>query len=46
MFQLDKGDYLVGLSFDLPNLKHYLEEQIWNFLREFDRTPRRLRQTN
>jgi len=25
-------------------LKHYLEEQAWNFLREFDRTPRRLRQ--
>ena len=32
------------LDFNLPTLKHYSEEQAWNFLREFDRTPRSLRQ--
>ena len=32
------------LEFNLPTLKHYSEEQAWNFLREFNRTPRSLRQ--
>jgi len=41
--KLDKeGDYLGGQSFNLPNLKYYSEEQAWDFLRVFDRTPRRL----
>jgi len=31
-------------DFNLPTLKHYSEEQAWNFLREFDRTPRSVRQ--
>jgi len=31
-------------DFNMPNLKHYSEEQVWNFLREFDRTPRSWRQ--
>ena len=31
-------------EFNLPTLKHYSEEQAWNFLREFDRTPRSVRQ--
>ena len=31
-------------DFNLPTLKYYSEEQAWNFLREFDRTPRSLRQ--
>ena len=31
-------------DFNLPNLKHYSEEQVWNFLREFDRTSRSVRQ--
>jgi len=28
---------------DFNNLKHYSKEQAWNFLREFDRTPKSLR---
>jgi len=39
-----KGGYLAEQSFNLPNLKYYSKEQVWNFLTEFDRTPRRLRQ--
>ena len=31
-------------EFGLPTLKYYSEEQAWNFLREFDRTPRSIRQ--
>ena len=31
---------------NLPTLKHYSEEQAWNFLREFDKTPRSLRQNH
>jgi len=31
-------------EFILPTLKHYSEEQAWEFLREFDRTPRSIRQ--
>jgi len=31
-------------EFSLPTLKHYSEEQAWNFLREFNRTPRSVRQ--
>ena len=31
-------------DFKLPTLKHYSEEQVWNFLREFDNTSRSLRQ--
>ena len=31
-------------DFNLPTLKHYSEEQAWNFLKEFDKTPRSLRQ--
>ena len=31
-------------EFGLPTLKHYSEEQAWKFLREFDRTPRSVRQ--
>ena len=31
-------------DFNLPTLNHYSEEQAWNFLREFDSTPRSLRQ--
>ena len=31
-------------DFNFPNLKHYSEEQAWNFLREFDRTPKSLQQ--
>jgi len=31
-------------EFNLPTLKHYSEEQAWNFLKEFDRTPRSVRQ--
>ena len=31
-------------DFNLPTLKHYSEEQAWNFLREFDRTPTSVRQ--
>jgi len=31
-------------EFSLPTLKHYSEEQAWEFLREFDRTPRSVRQ--
>ena len=31
-------------DFNLPTLKHYSEEQAWNFLKEFDRTSRSLRQ--
>ena len=35
--KLDKeGGYIVGQSFNLPNLKYYLEEQSWNFVRKFD----------
>jgi len=33
-------------NFNLPTLKHYSEEQAWNFLREFDKTPRSLRQNH
>ena len=33
-------------DFNLPTLKHYSEEQVWNFLREFDKTPRSLRQNH
>jgi len=29
-------------DFNLPTLKHYSEEQAWNFLIKFDRTPRSL----
>ena len=42
--RLKKGDYLVGQNFNLSDLQHYSQEQDWNFLREFDQTPRRLRQ--
>ena len=31
-------------EFNLPTLKHYSEEQAWEFLREFDRTRRSMRQ--
>ena len=31
-------------EFSLPTLKHYSEEQAWNFLREFDTTSRSVRQ--
>ena len=31
-------------EFSLPTLKHYSEEQAWEFLREFDRTRRSMRQ--
>ena len=36
--------YIAGQSFNFLNLRHYSEEQAWNFLREFDRTPKRIRQ--
>ena len=39
-----EGCYIVGQSFRFSNLRHYSEEQTWNFLREFDRTPKRIRQ--
>ena len=31
-------------DFNLPTLKHYSEEEAWNFLREFDKTSRSVRQ--
>jgi len=31
-------------DFNFPILKHYLEEQAWNCLREFDKTLRSVRQ--
>ena len=31
-------------DFDLSTLKHYSKEQAWSFLREFDKTPRSVRQ--
>ena len=34
----------VKPDFNLPTLTHYSEEQAWNFLKEFDSTPRSLRQ--
>jgi len=43
--KLDKEwDNLSCQSFNVSDLKRYSEEQAVNFLREFDRTPRRLRQ--
>jgi len=35
-----EGQYLAGQSCDTSKLKTYSEEEAWNFLREFDLTPR------
>ena len=39
-----EGDYIAGQSYNISKLKKYSEEEAWNFLREFDLTPRKLRQ--
>jgi len=33
---------VAGQAYNFPNLKHYLEKHAWNFLREFDKTPKAL----
>ena len=35
---------IAGQTCNFLNLKHYSEEQVWNFLREFDKTLKILRQ--
>ena len=43
--KLDReGNYLVGQSFNLPELKYNLQERACDYLRSFDLTPRSLRQ--
>jgi len=37
-----EGDYIAGQSFNIPKLKNYSKKEVWNFLREFDLTPRKL----
>jgi len=37
-------DYLPEQSFNLPNLGHYTHDQVWDFLRSFDLTPRSISQ--
>ena len=39
-----EGDYLVGQSFNLPNLRYYIQDRVWDFLRSFDCTTRSIRQ--
>jgi len=44
-FKLDReGNYLVGQSFNLPELKHYTQEKAWDYLRSFDLTHRSIKQ--
>ena len=43
--KFDREDnYLVGQSFNLPELKYYSQERAWDYLRSFDLTSRNLRQ--
>lgn len=38
-----EGGYIAWQIFNFPNLKHYIENQAWDFLRSFDLTPRSIR---
>ena len=43
--KVDKdGNYLVGQSFNLPELHYYNQEKAWDYLRSFDLTSRSIRQ--
>ena len=43
--RLDRqADYLGGQSCNLPNLKYYTQDQVWNYLISFDWTTRSIRQ--
>ena len=39
-----EGCYEVGQNFNLPRVNHFSQEQAYNFLRVFDRTPKNVRQ--
>ena len=39
-----EGDYLVGQSLNLPNLKYYIQDRAWDYLRPFNCTTRSIRQ--
>lgn len=43
--RLDReGDYLASQSFNLPNLKYYTQDQVWDYLRSFDYNTKSIRQ--
>ena len=37
-------DHLPGQNFNILRLRYYSQQQAWNFLRSFDRTPTIIRQ--
>ena len=42
--KLDKDEnYLAGQGFNLPELNHYTQERVQDYLRPFDLTPRSMR---
>ena len=38
-----EDDYLASQSFNLPNLKYYTQDRVWDYLRSFDCTTRSIR---